>query len=259
MVTYWCTYSLSANNLQSWPSAVGGSRSFDIEDSIRPRQHVGISNLIMSPLFLWFNDFVAFSMNFWLYNGSSIKTMFIVFSLMCFHEIFLQWLCCSITAAASKRPMPLKIFVKLDTAKISLFLASHKCRMASVGLGLVAKKVTYRCTFSLSANSLQSWPSAVGGSRSFDKEDSMLALRRKRPASETKLLFPFPVDWRLQDVDRVPGGLDLLCWCWSRGCCWDIFVWLSCWVRCCWVNCWDGGWLRSQCTRRTFLSVRKKW
>ena len=172
-----------------------------------------------------------------------------------------QWICCSITAAASNRPMPLKIFVKLDTAKISLFLASHKCKMASVGLGLVAKKVTYRCTFSLSANSLQSWPSAVGGSRSFDKEDSMLALRRKRPASETKLLFPFPVDWRLQDVDRVPGGLDLLCWCcWSKGCCWDdIFVWLSCWVRCCWVNCWDGGWLRSQCTRRTFLSVRKNY
>ena len=230
-----------------------------------------------------FSSISCDSRNLLFYNDSRIKTIFS--SLQCFHEIFLQflvihwtmfssllcfhkifpqflviqWICCSITAAASNRPMPLKIFVKLDTAKISLFLASHKCKMASVGLGLVAKKVTYRCTFSLSANSLQSWPSAVGGSRSFDKEDSMLALRRKRPASETKLLFPFPVDWRLQDVDRVPGGLDLLCWCWSRGCCWDIFVWLSCWVRCCWVNCWDGGWLRSQCTRRTFLSVRKKW
>ena len=83
--------------------------------------------------------------------------------------------------------------------------------MASVGLGLVAKKVTYRCTFSLSANNLQSCPSAVGGSRSFDKEDSMLALRRKRPASETKLLLP---DWTLDcDTvieDKVPEGLDLL-------------------------------------------------
>ena len=114
-------------------------------------------------------------------------------------------------AAASKRPMPLKMLMRLDKARISLFLASHKCRMASVGLGLVAKKVTYRCTFSLSANSLQSCPSAVGGSRSFDKEDSMLALRRKRPASETKLLLP---DWTLDcDTvieDRVPEGLDLL-------------------------------------------------
>ena len=154
-----------------------------------------------------------------------------------------QWICCSITAAASNRPIPLKILMRLDKAKISLFRASHKCRMASVGLGRVAKKVTYLCTFSLSANSLQSWPSAVGGSRSFDKEDSMLALSRKRPASETKLLFP---DWpRLHDVDSVPGGLDLLCCC----CCWCWTVWLSCWV-----NCWDG-WLRSQCTRRTFLSV----
>ena len=51
-----------------------------------------------------------------------------------------QWICCSMIAAASKRPMPLRILMRLDRAKISLFLASHKCRMASVGLGLVAKK-----------------------------------------------------------------------------------------------------------------------
>ena len=108
--------------------------------------------------------------------------------------LILQWICCSTIAAASKRPMPLKILMRLDKARISLFLAFHKCRMASVGLGLVAKNVTYRCTFSLSAKSLQSCPSAVGGSSNFDNEDSMLALRRKRPASETKLLLPRPED-----------------------------------------------------------------
>jgi len=88
---------------------------------------------------------IFFNFSWFIYNDSSITKMFS--ALQRFHYIFLQflviqWICCSITAAASKRPMPLKIFVKLDTAKISLFLASHKCRMASVGLGLVAKKVT---------------------------------------------------------------------------------------------------------------------
>ena len=92
-----------------------------------------------------------------------------------------QCICCSNTAAASKRPIPRKMLMRLDKAKSSRFRASHKWRMASVGLGLVAKKVTYRCTLSLSANSLQSWPSGVGGSNSLANEANMFALSRKRP------------------------------------------------------------------------------
>ena len=70
--------------------------------------------------------------------------------------------------------------------------------MASVGLGLVAKNVTYRCTLSLSANSLQSWPSGVGGSNSLAKEANIFALSRKRPESGSPkatvaTLLPFPV------------------------------------------------------------------
>ena len=66
--------------------------------------------------------------------------------------------------------------------------------MASVGLGLVAKNVTYRCTLSLSASSLQSWPSGVGGSNSLAKEANMFALSRKRPESGSpKAATPVPV------------------------------------------------------------------
>merc|ERR1711971_19367 len=75
------------------------------------------------------------------------------------------------------------MLIRLDKAKSSRLRASHKWRMASVGLGLVAKNVTYRCTLSLSASSLQSWPSGVGGSNSLAKEANMFALSRKRPES----------------------------------------------------------------------------
>ena len=77
---------------------------------------------------------------------------------------------CSNTAAASNLPMPRRTFIKFETAKSSRFLASHRHKIDSVGLGRVAKNVTYRWTFNRSANSRQSLPCVFGGSSNFDKE-----------------------------------------------------------------------------------------
>ena len=81
-----------------------------------------------------------------------------------------SWNCCSMIVEASKEPRPVKILMWWDKAKIFLFPASHKCRRALVRLSLVAKKVTYWCTSSLSAKSLRSYSSAVGKSTKFDNK-----------------------------------------------------------------------------------------
>ena len=70
------------------------------------------------------------------------------------------------TWAASCRPIPLRVLTRLATAVLSLFLASHRLRMASVGLGWVPKKVLYLLTPSLSASILQSLLVLLGWSRS---------------------------------------------------------------------------------------------
>ena len=49
----------------------------------------------------------------------------------------------SSTAAASKRPITRKMFIRSVTAESSLCMASHKSNICSVGLPFVAKKLIY--------------------------------------------------------------------------------------------------------------------
>ena len=70
------------------------------------------------------------------------------------------------TWAASCRPIPRSVLTSPATAVLSLFLASHRFSMASVGLGWVPKNVMYLLTPSLSANNLQSLLLEFGGSSS---------------------------------------------------------------------------------------------
>jgi len=65
--------------------------------------------------------------------------------------------------------MPRKVLTSPATAVLSLFLASHRLRIASVGLGCVAKNVMYLLTPSLSASCLQSLLLGVGGSSSKER------------------------------------------------------------------------------------------
>ena len=58
------------------------------------------------------------------------------------HRGWLVKLFYSSKLAASNLPMPRNTLTRLGTANISRFLASHSCKMASVGLGRVAKYVT---------------------------------------------------------------------------------------------------------------------
>jgi len=73
------------------------------------------------------------------------------------------------TWAASWRPIPRRVFTSPATAVLSRFLASQRLRIASVGLGWVAKNVMYLLTPSRSASCRQSLLFGVGGSSSRDR------------------------------------------------------------------------------------------
>ena len=89
--------------------------------------------------------------------------------------------------------------MRFDMASSSLFLASQRHKIASVGLGRVAKNVTYRLTFNLSANNLQSFPCLFGGSSSRESAFIIDGVILNRPSAVTVvaygegIVFPFSI------------------------------------------------------------------